>query len=79
MHQTGKDVQEYNIDEHSDSYKTLLKHNTPPAAAVWRQLMSAWNARIHHFTDDTYGETHIIKELVDLRFATFISLLVDKT
>jgi hypothetical protein len=55
MNQTGKDVQDYNIDEHSDGYKTLLQHNTPPAAAVWRQLMSAWNARIRQFADDANG------------------------
>lgn len=59
MNQTGKDVQDYNIDEHSDSYKTLLQHNTPPAAAVWWQLMSAWNARIYQLTDDTNGKRHI--------------------
>ena len=58
MNQTGKDVQDYDIDEHSDGYKTLLQHNTPPAAAVWRQLMSAWNARICQFTDDANGKRH---------------------
>jgi len=58
MNQTGKDVQDYSIDEHSDSYKTLLQHNTPSAAAVWRLLMSAWNARICQFTDDTNGKRH---------------------
>jgi hypothetical protein len=67
MNQTGRDVQEYNTDEHAESYKTLLPH-TPPGTTMWRQLRTASNTRINQFTDDKNGERqnmvpHINKDL----------------